>query len=299
MQTLSTLQQYAQTGLTFSELSEGYLVAEIDNAHAKARIAVQGANVLDYQPKGQEPVIWLSPVASFKVGKSVRGGVPVCWPWFGAHEVDSSKPGHGYARVTPWTLQTVENLDSGALRLRWQLEESNATRTLWDLDTPVTLDITIGANLQLILTTRNLNDSPVIVSEALHTYFTISDVDKVQVHGLDGCEYYDKVEGMQRKTQTGAVTISSEVDRVYVNTDTECVIEDQGLQRRIHINKQNSQSTVVWNPWVDKANKMGDLGDDGYRRMLCVESGNALENEVIIPALGEHYFAVEYRVAAM
>jgi D-hexose-6-phosphate mutarotase len=282
--------------LSFSAKPGDFLIAEIKNRHAIASIALQGAHVMAFQPHGQEPVLWLSPQAKLAAGKSIRGGVPVCWPWFGPHAQDAAKPGHGHARTVPWQVVSAATLSGGETQITLELAESDATRALWPSATPVRLQITVGAAMHLELRTWNRGGQPVAIGEALHTYFQVSDIGATRIHGLDGCAYYDKVDGMARKTQAGAVEIGSEVDRVYINTAADCVIED--AQRRIRIAKQGSQSTIVWNPWAEKADKMGDFGENGWRRMVCVESGNALENGVTLPPGGEHSLSVTYSVEA-
>lgn len=282
--------------LRFAAKAENFVVAEVSNAHATATIALQGAHVMTYQPRGQEPVLWLSEFAKFAPGKSIRGGVPICWPWFGAHASDSAKPAHGYARTVPWQVVQATALENGVTQIIFELVESDATRAQWPHPTPVRAMITIGPALTVELVTRNSDTQPVTIGEALHTYFQVSDIGNVEIHGLSGCTLADKVEGFARKVQEGPVVIGSEVDRVYVDTEAECVIADKGYRRKIRIAKSGSRSTVVWNPWIEKAEKMGDFGAEGYRRMVCVESGNALENCVVVAPGAEHRLKVVYGV---
>lgn len=289
--------QHALDGqLLFKELADGVIVAEVETAGATATIALQGAQVLHWAPKGEAPVIWLSEQARFAPGKSVRGGVPICWPWFGAHVSEADFPAHGYARTTPWDVEFAEALDGGELRLVFRLIESEHTEKLWPHVTPVQCVITVGKSLSVELLTRNDGAEAVTISEALHTYFSVGDVRQVKISGLENTAYLDKVRGFQQFSQAGNVEIAEEVDRVYIDTVREVVIDDPVLKRRIHISKQGSHSTIVWNPWIDKAAQMGDMGDDGYLHMVCVESGNAFHNAVTIEAGGEHFLQVDYRV---
>ena len=152
----------------------------------------------------------------------------------------------------------------------------------------------VGAKLTVSLTTSNQGDAPVEIGEALHTYLRIGDIGDIAITGLEGCAYLDKVDGAQRKTQAGAITCTGEVDRVYVNTAAACVIEDARLQRRVRIEKTGSASTVVWTPWAEKADKMGDFGPDGWRRMVCVESANAAENVVTVAPGQSHTLTAVY-----
>lgn len=294
-------QQFAHDNhVRFYAKDNGFIYAEIDNAHAYASIAVQGAHVMEFTPHGHKPVIWLSEQAKFAEGKSIRGGVPVCWPWFGPHPEDPSKPAHGYARTVPWQVVGSAVLEGGGTELMLELPPGNATRAHWPHDTVLQLRIVVAASLQIKLLTRNPGTEEITIGEALHTYFRISDIGDIRIHGLEGRTYVDKTLDMQRQVQQGALSIASETDRVYVDSATDCIIEDPGYQRRIRIAKQDSRSTVVWNPWTEKAAQMGDFGEEGlgWRRMVCVESGNALENCVKIPAGGEHRMVVEYSVEA-
>jgi D-hexose-6-phosphate mutarotase len=284
--------------LTFKRGQGGLTVAEVQNDKASALITLQGAQVLAWAPHGSEPVIWLSESAAFERGKSIRGGIPVCWPWFGPHAAHSDYPAHGYARTSAWEVRSSESLTPARTRLVLGLVETEAARSWWPHDTPLEFAITVGETLELELVTRNAGNEPVILGEALHSYFHVGDVTQVQVLGLEDGEYLDKVEDYRRTTQCGPISISGEVDRIYVNNRASCVISDASLQRRILIDKRGSDSTVVWNPWIEKAQRMGDMGAEGYRHMLCVESGNAADNLVDIAPGEEHRLWVSYRVEA-
>jgi D-hexose-6-phosphate mutarotase len=296
--TLSELNQRYAIGnhVQFKEIAAGLIIAEVANQHALSNIALQGAHIATFQPRGEEPVIWLSPLAKFAPGKSIRGGVPVCWPWFGAHKTDSKLPGHGYARTVPWDVLETKALPDGSTFLRFGLIENDTTRAQWPYAATVQLEVTVGKALRVELITTNTGTKSFELGEALHTYFQISDVAKITIHGLDNCAYLDKVQDFTRFTQKDCIVIESEVDRVYINTAADCVIEDEGLKRAIRIAKQGSMSTVVWNPWTEKADKMGDFGQDGHRGMLCVESGNAMGNVVVLAPGETHKLVAVYSV---
>lgn len=286
--------------LKFVEGPGGLIFAEIDNALGTAYLCLQGAHITTFRPKDQdEPVIWLSDYAKFAPGKSIRGGAPVCWPWFGAHETEAGFPGHGFARTVMWEVTQSGALASGETEITLALVETEQTRAQWPHKSRVELKVVVGRSLKAELITTNLGDADISIGEALHTYLQIGDIADIKVLGLEGCEYVDKVGAVTRRTQDGAVTFDGEVDRVYVNTEATCVIEDSRLKRRIIIAKRGSRSTVVWTPWTEKADKMGDFGPDGWRRMVCVESVNALENVVVIPAGQSHTMSVEYSAEAL
>lgn len=274
---------------------------EIDNEFATAKIALQGAHVMAWQPKSQQhPVLWLSSNARYVQGRSIRGGIPVCWPWFGAHPTDSTLCPHGFARVMPWQLVDTETVKNGATRLVLQMLEPAESKRQLSYPHLLTITITIGETLRVDLATTNKADHPFMVGEALHTYFHVSDVASIHIHGLEDALYADKVFNYERRVERDEVSFSGEFDRVYLNTTADCVIHDAGLNREIRISKSGSESTVIWTPWADKAQQMNDMGaPDEWRHMICVETANALENSVVISPDRTHTMSVEYSVETL
>jgi dihydroxy-acid dehydratase len=287
--------------LGFRTGAGGLTYVDIDNHGGRATICLQGAHVVSYRPKSQqEPVVWVSDAAKFAPGKSIRGGVPVCWPWFGAHETEAGYPAHGFARTVDWAVIDTRRRNDARTEITLQLVDNETTRKQWPHACRLTLTVCVGEKLEVKLTTTNTSDAPMKIGEALHTYFHISDIGAVQVAGLAGCDYHDKVENFARRTQAGNIGFAGEVDRVYVNTPADCVIVDPGLKRRIRIAKTGSQSTVVWTPWTEKAEKMGDMGRGksgaGWREIVCVESGNAMDDVVTVVPGASHTLAATYSV---
>ena len=275
----------------------GIPIVEITNDQSSAAISLQGAHVLSWVPAGEDDVIWLSDEAKFAVGKSVRGGVPICWPWFGPHEENAAYPAHGFARTVLWQVLKTEAISAGETQITFQLDTrqlDDSLQAMWPLPTIAEYRLTIAKTLTMELTTFNHSDQLMNIGKALHTYFKVDDVSCTKVLGLEGKDYLDKTDGFTRKTQVGAVTISEEVDRVYLETADDLIINDN--KRMIVITKQGSESTVVWNPWKDVADKMGDLGEDGYLKMLCVESANAMQDTVDIEAGESHSLRVTYEL---
>ena len=289
--------------LRFKALGEGLIAIDINNAHGTASICLQGGQILSWQPVSTaEPMIWLSSAAKFAPQTSIRGGIPVCWPWFSAHASDASFPMHGFARTQPWQVKSTRSLDDGSTEISLTLPLTTAMQAMWPHQAQLDMLINVGETLKIALITRNLGVSDFVITEALHTYFSVSDVAQVQVEGLDGIHFHDKAAGWSEGDQVGAISFAAEVDRVYVNTPERCTIVDPAFNRRIHIAKLGSQSTIVWNPWAARAAQMGDLGTDdasGWKRFVCVESANARENAVTVAAGKSHTMAVEYRVEAM
>ncbi len=286
--------------VTFGVGAHGAVSAVIQHADGEAEVALQGAQVLRWTPRGQAPVIWLSPAARFSAGKSLRGGVPVCWPWFGAHPEDASKPAHGFARNLPWQVVATARL-ADATQISLRLLPGAAQMPFWPYAAELSLQIEVGATLRLRLLTRNTGVQPFTLTQALHTYLQVGDIAQVTVEGLAGLDYIDRVPGRGdvRCQQQGAVTVAGEVDRIYLGAPGSVSVTDLGLQRRIQVSKQGSQSYVVWNPWIEKSAKFGDMGSEGYRQMLCVETTNAWDDTVTVQPGTEAVLATAYSVAAL
>ncbi|MCW9025235.1 MAG: D-hexose-6-phosphate mutarotase [Gammaproteobacteria bacterium] len=294
---LNTLQQQFSncSDITFTESDNGMIIIHIKNKQASASICLQGAHILTFQPNNQEPVIWLSEEAKLAPGKSIRGGVPICWPWFGAHSSDSSLPTHGYARTTDWQLIQVQSLTDGRTQLEFEFSYSPTL----PLPLSARYIVTIGTELDLKLISTNVSDTTIQLSNALHTYFQVGDVRDIRIHGLDGCEYIDTLVQNTRHTQDAAVIIDQEVDRIYLNTPRVIEIRDPGLNRRLCIHSRNSHSAIVWNPWIAKSERMGDLGKDGYLNMLCIETANAADDTVTLAPKAQHQLSAIYSIASL
>ena len=285
--------------LEFIQDASGLCIARIANAHAQSAIALQGAHLMTFQPKGEQPVVWVSPAAKLAPGKSIRGGVPICWPWFGAHASEPTFPAHGFARTAQWQVVASESSADGSTRITFELPQGSMPPGQWPHSCRLRFVATIGKTLTVELITENTGNQAFEIGEALHTYFTISDVDALRITGMEGCTYLDKVGMAQTRTQQGAIRIASEVDRIYIDTDSDCLIEDSGFNRRIRIAKNGSRSNVVWNPWIEKSARMGDFGSDtGYRGMVCVESANADRNRVTVAPGDTHAMRVTYSTEA-
>ena len=290
-----------QPQLKFITDENGQEYIEINNDLAIAKIALQGGHIMTWQPKAQtHPVLWLSSNARQEKGRSIRGGVPICWPWFGAHATDATLCPHGFARVIPWQLIEAEPTRHGATRIVLQMTETAEARRQLSYPYLLSMTITIGDTLRIELSTTNKSSHPFMIGEAFHTYFNISDIANVVVKGLEEVLFADKVFNYERRLQQGDIRFNGEFDRVYLNTTADCSIEDSGLNRKIRIGTSRSQSTVIWTPWADKAEQMGDMGaKDEWRTTVCVETANALDNAVIISPNKTHTMAVEYSVEEM
>lgn len=288
-------------GIVQYEDENGLKFLSIENAHASATVALQGGHVMHWQPKSAaQPVLWLSSNARYTEGRSIRGGIPICWPWFGAHPTDSSYCPHGFARVIPWKVLETSTLVNGATRLLLEMTHTDVTEKQLSYAYRFALAINIGETLRLEMMTTNLAGHPFMIGEAFHTYFNVSDVENIQVTGLENLVFSDKVAGYERNVQHGPVKFNSEFDRVYLNSRRDCVIHDAGYSRKIRVTKSCSHTTIVWTPWGEKASQMADMGaTNEWRKMICVESANAMENSVTIYPNETHAMVTEYSLEAL
>lgn len=267
------------------KLSNGFEYIELSNKSAHARIARQGAHLFHYERIGQKPLLWLSETSFFESGKAIRGGIPICWPWFGKHKTESSLPQHGFARNLPWELLDAKETDAYSTEVTLQLQHSAKTLTLWPYMFELQLRITVSQELSIALTTKNCGKDTFEVSSALHSYFAVANIDNVSLEGLHDIPYYDALT-KENKVQRGTVSITEEVDRVYQQVHTPLILHDQ--DRTVHIRAEGSSSVVVWNPWVEKCARMSNMKDDAYKTMVCIETANALADARKIPPDTKH-----------
>jgi glucose-6-phosphate 1-epimerase len=292
------LSQYEIAGeLGFIEVEHGFIYAEINNARAHATVSTYSGQVLSYRPKGwQDDLLFVSDKAYYEEGKAIKGGIPVCWPWFGADPENQGRPAHGFVRNRQWQVTGSESLADGSTKIVMSITDNDATRALWPHPFQLDIEITVGDSLKVELITHNTGNASITISQALHTYFRVGDIGKVSVLGLDGIQYIDKARDAVFMTQSGPVTVSGEVDRIYTGVTGDLTIEDSSLGRKIVIASGGCSTAVVWNPWVEIAASMADLDDNDYRCMLCVETANAGPETVEIAA-GEMYrLAAEYTI---
>ena len=283
--------------LYFVEIEHGFTYIEINNARAHATISTYSGQVLSYRPKSQKnDLLFVSDKAYYEDGKAIKGGIPVCWPWFGADPDDLGRPAHGFVRNRQWEVTGSESLANGSTKVVMGMVDNDETREIWPHRFKLSIEITVGDSLKVALLTHNSSDESVTISQALHTYFYVGDISKVQVLGLDGIDYLDKVDGFSEKNQSGPVTINGEVDRIYKGVTGELVIDDESLGRKIRIASRGCSTAVVWNPWSEIAASMGDLNDDDYRNMICVETANAGPETVTITAGSEYRLEAEYTI---
>jgi glucose-6-phosphate 1-epimerase len=273
--------------LSFHATASGLAYASVTAPNATATVYLQGAHLSAWQPNGQKPVLFLSRKSDLLPGKPIRGGVPIAFPWFANRHDGKPGPSHGFARVQEWTLAFAA-MAGDDLHLTFTLAPTEMSRTFGFDNFRLAYQLTIGRTLTMQLTVANDASTPLVFEEALHTYYAVTDIHEITVTGLEGVTYLDKVDNFKPKVQQGAITITEQTDRVYLNTTGPCIIHDTPGKRRIHIEKTGSSTTVVWNPWENGAQKLADLDPTEWHEFVAVETVNAAANTITLAPKATH-----------
>ncbi len=277
--------------------NDGQPKIRITSVAASAEIYLHGAHLTSWIPASGEEVIFLSSKAQYQDGKAIRGGVPVCFPWFNAKTDDPKAPSHGLVRTTTWELESIIH-EGNAIAVTLSSASDEATRKWWPHEFRAMQRITISSHLQMELIVTNTGAAPFTFQEALHTYYRVGNVREVRLASLDGVTYQDNTQGNIEKLQHGDNLCTRRIDNAYLNTEAELVLTDPSLNRRIHIGKQNSHNTVVWNPWEELAAGMADLGDE-WPHFLCVEAANIRANAITLQPGEQHTMTAIIQVESL
>lgn len=276
-------------GLLLDSGPNGLSRLRVQTDSASGELYLHGAHLTSWQPAGHQPVLWLSGSSWFESGKPIRGGVPICFPWFGPHPQDASLPAHGSARLQEWQLQSAASAEDGGVQLALQTETGNFL---------LRYELNLGRELELRLTCELPATAAAAerFEAALHTYLLVSEIREIEITGLEKAGYLNKVPQLQWFEPTGQpIRFSAETDRVYQNTADSVVLHDPGLQRRITVSKQGSLSTVIWNPWIDKSRRMPDFGDDEWTGMVCIETACVGDHAVLLQPGQTHQISATIR----
>jgi glucose-6-phosphate 1-epimerase len=259
----------------------------ISTSTGSGEIYLHGAHLTSWHPAGTGEVVFLSGRSQWQEGRAIRGGIPVCFPWFRNKVDDPKAPSHGFARTRNWQLDSVERLKD-AVAVSLSMTSDEGTRAWWPFDFRLVHRLSLGAELIEELVVTNTGSIPLHFEEALHTYYHVGAADHVRIRGLDGVAYLDNTDDNRKKQQEGDVQFTGQTDRAYVDTTHAVEIEDPVLKRRIRLTKENSLTTVVWNPWSSGAKTLADLGDDGWRTMACVEASNMRDYSISLAPGQQH-----------
>jgi len=274
--------------LTFSDGPHQRPMINIETDLCKAEISCQGGHLIAFTPRNERPIIWTSKDAIFAEGKAIRGGIPICWPWFGPHPDDTSKGGHGIARTAMWHVSNTLIDAQGNVKVTLKLNSCAQTKKIFPYHFDLELQFIFGTTLSVTLSATNTDVNPFVVTGALHTYFGISDIDDICISGLEDVHYIDKLDNLKIKSSPKPIIFTEEVDRVYEKTDSTTMINDPKWERKIIVKKSGSLATVIWNPWIEKCKTFVDMHDTEYREMVCIEVANAGSDIITIPPGGTH-----------
>ncbi|WP_348260809.1 D-hexose-6-phosphate mutarotase [Telmatobacter sp. DSM 110680] len=268
----------------------------VETKSASAEIYLYGAQVTSWIPTGRDEVLFLSKKSYWEAGRAIRGGIPVCFPWFRAKTDDPHAPSHGFVRIREWRVQSIAQVSEDSVCACLSTESDEASRRWWPYEFRLEYRITVGASLQLRLKMENLGQSTLRFEEALHTYFKVGDVKQAKVRGLDGVAYLDNRDGNREKMQSGDLTLSGQTDNAYKNAQYNIQIVDPVLSRTMITEKQGSASSIVWNPWSEGASSLADMDNEEWREMLCVEGGNILSSAVEVAPHKNHTMTITLSV---
>ena len=274
----------------FREGPGGLPILTIVNPHGTLELTPYGGHVLSYQPAGQAEVLFVSRESAYLPGKPIRGGIPVCWPWFGPRPDDPALPMHGFARLLFWDVESVD-IRGDETEVRLGLRDDARTRKFWPHAFELTLRVVLGKSLVVELTTRNTGPDSFVLTQALHTYFAVGAIGRVVIEGLESASYFDSLTRLPMAPEAEPIAIRAEIDRVYVDTADGCLIRDASLDRQIRVAKRGSRATVVWNPWIEKSKRMPDFGDDEFSGMVCIEAANARDDAISLAPGQSHTLA--------
>ena len=270
------------------ELHKELLAINIHNRTAEATVFLQGAQLSQYQRHKERPVIWLSPECEYKIGSPLRGGIPVCWPWFGALDrnpesiqqqvVSGGDQAHGFVRQLEWEVDYIKAISPDETQLQMSLTLDSTD--LWPFACKLTMKFTIGAQLTLSLEVQNIDAQSFVFSSALHSYFAVGGVGEAKIRGLNDKPFIDALHDWGVFTQQSDIVFDREIDRIYETNGSDIQVIDNEWQRQISIVSKSSANAVVWNPWVEKSKALSQFNDLDYRKMLCVESANVGNDSV-------------------
>jgi glucose-6-phosphate 1-epimerase len=273
----------------------GLQLVRVACSEAAGEIYLHGAHVTSWKPSGRGEVLFLSARSRWEDGQAIRGGVPICFPWFGGKVGDPSAPAHGFVRTKAWQLESITQVENG-IRVSMFTESDEESRRWWPAEFHLAYRVTFAAELLLELAVTNTGTTPLRFEEALHAYHRVENILKTRVAGLDRVQYIDKTDSNRMKIQNGEIAIVSETDRVYLNTSDAIEMEDPELRRRTRVAKDNSRTTVVWNPWVQKALSMSDFEDNEWIQMICIETSNVADFAVDLAPGQQHRMKAVVRV---
>ena len=283
----------------------GHNALQLNTRHGNALISLHGAHVMSWVPSGQRDVFWLSP-ASLPEPEAIRGGVPVCWPWFAKQGQTSRAAQHGPVRNLTWQIRAIHTSTDDEVSLTFEpviLSPSLLAAAGVPVDLRVSLQVTLGEVLQQTLHTRNLGNQAFELSQALHSYYAVSHAQRIAIDGIQGLTYTDRLRDLAQDVQSAPFGLDQACDRTYehpLEVPASCshryTLVDPDWQRRIVIDVDGSRSVVVWNPGRENARLMPDVPDAGWPDFMCIEAANAGPDVIRLEPGEEHALTQHLRV---
>nr|WP_321356933.1 D-hexose-6-phosphate mutarotase [uncultured Draconibacterium sp.] len=264
----------------FMELDGDLPFITITNKYAEADICLYGAQITRFRPMRTTDVLWMSPYSVFEKGKAIRGGIPVCFPWFGPHANNSALPQHGFARISMWEVTEVDTLEKGETYVSMQLKSSEETKAYWPHEFVAEMIFVIGDSLSVTLKVTNTSDAAISYTSALHTYFNLSAIENIKIAGLANTHYENQLDGNRYVQEEELLEVSVATTRHYFDTEADCVINDPYFKRSIRIAKKGSKCSTVWNPGAEACEQMSDMPNDGYETFVCLETVNKINDQI-------------------
>jgi glucose-6-phosphate 1-epimerase len=278
-----------------SEGNSGLARVQITGPFGEGEIYLHGAHVTSWKPAGNEEVLFVSTKSRWEEGQAIRGGIPICFPWFRGKSDDPHAPAHGVVRTKTWQLESITETKSGknenAVAITMFTQSDEHTRKWWPGEFRLAHRVTFGSELRLELICTNTGTTPFRFEEALHTYNRIANIKNVRLQGLDSVRYLDNTDSNKEKAQRGDVIVLAPTDSAYRNTQNEVDLLDANKNRRIRLRKEHSLTTVVWNPWSQGAARLQDLGEGQWQQFLCVEASNILDAAIQLAPGEKHSMA--------
>ena len=265
---------------------------QINHPKFMAEICIQGAQLTQFTPTGEQAYLWLSPDAEYQKGQGLRGGIPICWPWFGGLSMNpdqiktQTKPtelAHGFVRTMDWSIREYRE-SAHEINIVMGISHSEASLAIWPFEFDLSCHFKLSNTLNVELKTTNLSSSNMYFSQALHSYFPTSDIHNTKILGAEKQNYVDALDLWKTKQQVESIAIKKEVDRIYFGKSDYRILTPEHAT----CVKSNSLSSVIWNPWINKSKRLSQFSDNAYQSMLCIESANALEDAVSLPSLKSH-----------
>ncbi|ABM04103.1 Aldose 1-epimerase [Psychromonas ingrahamii 37] len=260
------------TAISIQADAAGYEFLIIEHKKFNAAFALHGGHLVHFQLKEQQPIIWLSKTAIYNQQKAIRGGVPVCWPWFGAADksLGENLPAHGFARTSKWELAAHNEFPEG-VEIELRLTDSAATRDIWPFQFELLLKATLTDQIKLELISKNTGNIPFSYRGALHSYLNISTPESCAISGLNN-HYNDSLDNGLAKSGDSTLQITGPIDAIYKKALSPITLSDKQFNRQLIIDNSGNDAEVLWTPWIAGAKAFADMPDQGYKTMFCIES---------------------------